>query len=375
MLAIATEAIAKAMPEANPADHIVMTNLRGSFTLLISKLPFTVDDIANLDRTIKEIGFREIVTPGREVKQDVFATILHRKADQSFYDRYSADFSPTTDDRPYFFNHERFGDLLLERHYPEEYTIQGFGYGGPRLLIYCLAAALIMAVLLIGSPLFKIYRRSRVSASIIPVPSAVYFAFIGLGFMLIEMSQMQRLMIFLGHPVYGLVVVLFTMLLFGGIGSYTVGSGMMKRPNSALLRPVALIILLIITSVATPLVTDAVRDQTTIIRIAASVGLLIPISLFMGMMFPLGIRLNASREDLLPWFWAINGVMSIIATIVAVMISMTYGITATYWVGVACYVICLLCVLSLLKQRNRLPVELALARKREAIEIEETSVH
>ena len=55
-------------------------------------------------------------------------------------------------------------------------------------------------------------------------PPVTYFCAIGMGFMLIEISQMQRLMVFLGHPVYGLGVVLFTILLFSGIGSATVGA-------------------------------------------------------------------------------------------------------------------------------------------------------
>ena len=55
-------------------------------------------------------------------------------------------------------------------------------------------------------------------------PPMAYFSAIGMGFMLIEISQMQRLMVFLGHPVYGLSVVLFTILLFGGMGSATVGA-------------------------------------------------------------------------------------------------------------------------------------------------------
>ena len=62
-------------------------------------------------------------------------------------------------------------------------------------------------------------------------PPVAYFCAIGIGFMLIEISQMQRLMVFLGHPVYGLSVVLFTILFFGGIGSTTVGARL-PRPGA-----------------------------------------------------------------------------------------------------------------------------------------------
>ncbi len=69
-------------------------------------------------------------------------------------------------------------------------------------------------------------------------PPVAYFSAIGMGFMLIEISQLQRLMVFLGHPVYALGVVLFTILLFSGIGSATVGArmpraGRGRRPGSS----------------------------------------------------------------------------------------------------------------------------------------------
>src|SRR5258705_2280335 len=75
-------------------------------------------------------------------------------------------------------------------------------------------------------------------------PPVFYFSAIGMGFMLIEISQMQRLMVFLGHPVYGLSVVLFTILLFGGIRSVTVGAHF-PRPGAVIASGVALLTTLV----------------------------------------------------------------------------------------------------------------------------------
>ena len=83
-----------------------------------------------------------------------------------------------------------------------------------------------------------------------------YFSAIGMGFMLIEISQMQRLMVFLGHPVYGLSVVLFTILLFGGIGSTTVGADA-PRPGAIIARVAALLATLVAAGLA-----DPVGDRT-----------------------------------------------------------------------------------------------------------------
>jgi hypothetical protein len=62
-------------------------------------------------------------------------------------------------------------------------------------------------------------------------PYWLFFAAIGLGFMLIEVSQMQRLIVFLGHPAYALSVVLFTLLLSGGLGSYTMSKPVKPIPT------------------------------------------------------------------------------------------------------------------------------------------------
>src|SRR3989442_15851151 len=87
-------------------------------------------------------------------------------------------------------------------------------------------------------------------------PPVTYFGAIGMGFMLIEISQMQRLMVFLGHPVYGLSVVLYTLLIFSGIGSATVGADTSSRSRVTVFRIAALLTTLVVAGLLTPLVTN-----------------------------------------------------------------------------------------------------------------------
>src|SRR5205823_8570241 len=91
-------------------------------------------------------------------------------------------------------------------------------------------------------------------------PPVTYFSAIGMGFMLIEISQMQRLMVFLGHPVYGLSVVLFTILLFSGIGSATVGAEAARR-RATIASITALLITLVVAGWPTPFVTTWARSE------------------------------------------------------------------------------------------------------------------
>ena len=122
-------------------------------------------------------------------------------------------------------------------------------------------------------------------------PLFVFFVSIGLGFMLIETSQMQRLIIALGHPTYGLSVVLFAVLLSSGIGSFLT-SGVTVQSASRLgpRRLLATVGVLALFGLITPPIVRWIEPMTTVVRIAAAVALLFPAGLMMGMAFPLGMQ-------------------------------------------------------------------------------------
>src|SRR5262249_10341704 len=149
----------------------------------------------------------------------------------------------------------------------------------------------------------------------------------------------QRLMVFLGHPVYGLGVVLFTLLLFSGVGSATVPSGS-AQSGSVLWRAAGLLASLILVGALTPVVTAAAKGQATDIRIIVSVLLLAPPAFFMGMMFPTGLNIwRRSHGELLPFFWGTNGITSVFASVLGMGLSMEFGIGDTYAAGVLAYAI------------------------------------
>jgi predicted membrane-bound spermidine synthase len=168
------------------------------------------------------------------------------------------------------------------------------------------------------------------------LPLFGFFASIGLGFMLIEISQMQRLIIFLGHPTYSLSVVLFALLVASGIGSYL--SGWLPARGGMLFG--LLLAVLTVFGGASGSVIGAFQDSTTPVRILAAVAILFPPGLLMGTAFPLGMRLAAARAPALtPWLWGVNGAMSVCASVLAVVIALSWGIAAAFWTGVGCYLL------------------------------------
>jgi len=168
---------------------------------------------------------------------------------------------------------------------------------------------------------------------------------------------MQRLMVFLGHPVYGLAVVLFTILLFGGIGSTTVGA-QTPRPGAVIARLVALMATLMVAGLLTPLLTTWARSEATDMRILLSVLLLAPPAFCMGMMFPLGLGIWRRHSELLPFFWSANGITSMFASVLGMALSIEFGITRTYALGVGFYAICAL-MIAVSRQANRIVFDAA----------------
>src|SRR5262249_30179875 len=149
----------------------------------------------------------------------------------------------------------------------------------------------------------------------------IYFAAIGLAFMMVEIGQLERLIVFLGHPIYGLTVVLFVLLIASSIGSLC--SDRLGRWIWALPLVLAAFIFL------SPPLTHALTAASTSIRIAISALLLFPSGFFMGMAFPIGIKKAQSSNDAAPaaWYWGINGAFSVISSVLAVVVAVFWGVT------------------------------------------------
>ena len=173
------------------------------------------------------------------------------------------------------------------------------------------------------------------------LPLLVFFAGIGLGFMLLEISQMQRLTIFLGHPTYGLSVVLFSLLLASGLGSLATERMVNPGLRPAHLWPfVLLLLVLVATGFLTPGVIDRFEGATTPVRILTAAVILAPMGLVMGMPFPLGMKVASLRPNAPTVFlWGINGATSVCASVLAVAIAMGWGISTSFWVGCVSYAV------------------------------------
>lgn len=307
----------------------------GVGTLLVSTTPFSSTDIDIVEEVANKLDFNIILTP-RFYSDPNFLTLATGQDLDELISTYPSNLSAPTDDKPYFFQTEKFRDVFLNK-----WRIASLH--NPIFLIgVLLIIVVVLTLILILLPLLIITKREMLRGS---KPFMLFFASIGFGFMLIEISQMQRLIIFLGHPTYGLSVVLFALLLSTGMGSYmTERIGQTNIVGSASVRMGILLCVLMIFGLLTPSIVSLFSSSVTSIRISMAVGILLPLGFFMGMAFPLGMKMAALKnmDKLTPWFWGINGATSVCASVVAVAIALAFGITASFWMGFICYALALM---------------------------------
>ena len=326
----------------DPRSHIVIVrNMNianqleapdGVGTLLVSRRPFSNAELDTIDRVAGDLGFEVMFSP--RVSNDGVFPRLTAHDSAAFVAAYPLRINAPTDNSPFFFNMLRLRDIFrLDRldSGKQSNNLKAVATLGVLLVTVSLLTALCIALPLWMSKVDLTGSRSLL----------LFFAAIGAGFMLVETSQMQRLIIALGHPTYALTVVLFALLLSSGAGSYlTSGIGADRVATTGAARLLVLVAVLVLTGLVTPWTVRATMAASTPVRIAAAAGLLFPAGLVMGMAFPLGIKLASGRAAMLtPWLWGVNGAASVLASVLSVCIALSWSISAAFYAGCAAYIV------------------------------------
>jgi hypothetical protein len=219
------------------------------------------------------------------------------------------------------------------------------------LLLLLVIAALFAVVFLLLPFLFIRKEWKALPAKGI---SAVYFAALGLAFMLYEVTMIQRLTEYLGFPTYSLTVTLASILVFTGVGAL-LSNRFADNPKRAL--PVilgALVALTVFYRFALSPLTEATLSAPFAVRVLISFALLAPLGLCLGMFMPLGLRtvgaMSDHADEYVAWGWAINGVFSVIGSVLTTILSMSWGFRTVQVVALGIY---LFAGLALWQLRNR----------------------
>ena len=318
-------------------------------TLLVKNGRFTPADAARIQAFCNQYSFDAAWYPGLDPAQTNRYNILDRPyyhealaallgpARQDYLQRYKYRIEPAVDDRPYYFHFFKWTSL------PEWWHLRGRGgislmeWGYP-VLLATLVQAVVAGLAFTLLPLWLAGRRMPRSGRGRVV---AYFSALGLAFMFLEMAFIQKFMLFLGHPLYAVAVVLSGFLIFAGLGSRFSGrlGDRLGRPEGAVrLAVLAIAALALLYLFLLPVVFQTQSGLAEIPRIALSLGLIAPLAWCMGMPFPLGLqRLAGVTPDFIPWAWAINACMSVIAAVLATWLAVHLGFNLLVALAVLAY--------------------------------------
>ncbi|MBI3782375.1 MAG: hypothetical protein HY270_03130 [Deltaproteobacteria bacterium] len=324
---------------AKPRDHLFLARGGGPTvsvgTLLVAAAPFSSAELQQLRAWCQQHSFDVVLEP-ESARDDVWTKLVGPQMPAEVLAEFPLDLSAPTDDRPFFFNMLRPGDVF-RRNRPHHDAIEANG-DAVAALAWLFLLVVVLSGLLILAPLVWHVRESPPGRGFFG--KAIYFAALGLGFILIEIALMQRLMIVLGHPVFGLTVVLSALLVSAGLGSLWVQRFLQKRLEVRRVIAVFMVLLAVsaTTAFAGGLMARSLESSPTWIRIVGSLILLAPLGFMLGMPLVLGLALSRNdRPGEQALYWGVNGAASVCGSILATFVSLTFGITAAYWAGIAAY--------------------------------------
>jgi len=285
--------------------------------LMVKQSPFSEEEIVGIGRVSQRIGFATLFLPGIQADPPLDAVVNGTNTFADVIDISPADLSPPTDSRPFFYQ--------FDRGLPDE------------LATLSIALAVVVTVLVILLIIY--YTITRVPK--LPA-NAVYFSALGAGFMLVEVALIQQTRLMIGHPTLAVSLVIAVLLIGGGLGSALYRQ---LVPQLTSLRPMPLVLIVMAVAVW-QFVWSAVSAQVIgadqIVRIGAVIVMILPLGVLMGIPFPAGLTVAGQTDSrLVTLAWGMNGVFSVVGSVLAIVVAISVGFSAVFWVAVGFYLVAL----------------------------------
>jgi hypothetical protein len=309
--------------------------------LLASKSPFNDLELARIEERVASLGFRLLYAPNRTDNVPEILAVLGPDR-ETFFAEYDHNVVATTDDRPFFFYFRKPATALLRAFSIGSEVERASAVVQDLLLRLLLFVTVLTLLTAFGIPMAL--GRLRLKEARGSGGTLMYFAGIGLGFMLTEIALLHRYSLLLGRPVYAFAVILGTMLVFGGIGSF-LSHGIRPERLQRFNRTAIICILggIAIHAWLVPFALSQGIHWALPYRLALTVLTIAPLAVAMGIALPSGMRLiDRSSPQVIAWAWGVNGSMSVLGTVAAMAISVFFGITSALIAAMCAYGISLL---------------------------------
>ncbi len=170
----------------------------------------------------------------------------------------------------------------------------------------------------------------------------MYFSLLGIGFMMIEVPLIQKFILYLGHPALAFTYVLAALLIGCGLGGYFSNNKLFNRTIAAFYMPPVMVAVI---NIILLLTLDVIFQSTLALNLPSKIivasFIVILQGFFMGMPFPRGLKLigESGKGDIIPVMWGVNGVTSVIGSVLSVILSISIGFTGALIVGAMIYLI------------------------------------
>jgi spermidine synthase len=354
VVSVATEALHQ-LGVADPAKHFIVVS-QGDLdedgipvAVLAKKSPFTSEEEAAVKAHLDaNPDLVDLYTPSAP-RQNAFSALIARNNPRAFARDYPYNVAPVDDNAPFFFFTLKTDQIL--RNGPLQRGIDWKVNLGVVVLgiVFVISIVAVLAFLIVPMLL-----RGGGQKRALPL---LYFVAVGLGYILVEISCIQRFVLFLGHPTYALTVVIFLLLLSSGTGSL-LSHRWLSETARGWIPLVILILGIALTTWALPDFLSALIGLPFLLKLGVSAVVLGPLGLAMGMPFPTGLRAITKTSELeipatefgepatsddnaVEWAWAMNAASSVLGSVLAMVIAIRFGLNVTLASGAVAYLLAL----------------------------------
>jgi hypothetical protein len=310
-------------------------------TVIISRRALSDGDIASARDAFKAADMTAVWVPG-DLPKNEFGQLLLTNDPATYERNYQFDISPVSDNRPFFFYTVQPRDIakfLLSSSRAADVKVN---VAVPKLFQALTVSIIAVLVILLLPPLVlgtRLPHEKSVRSFLI------YFLAIGAGYILVEVALIQKFVLFLGHPTYALTVVIFSMLISSGMGSYMSHRIVVDRNNRlAAVLAVSALLVAVLAFIAQP-VLSAGAGLPLPVKMLATVLMIAPAGFAMGIPFPTGLRLlEARHQPSVRWAWSLNAAASVLGSVGALVLALYLGLVQTMLIGGGLYLCALLVI-------------------------------
>ncbi|MDH5604077.1 MAG: class I SAM-dependent methyltransferase [Cyclobacteriaceae bacterium] len=342
----------------DPENHFFV--FKGGF--VFKKSAFSIDDINKMERLrgfASDSVLREknlVYSPFDFEADNVIRSILTTDDLTALYQDFDYKIEPATDDQPFFSHKFRWSKLSWDS-FINTFQTKDNLWGNLELkpiaeyvLIVILLQTILVAGIMILLPLFTRSKSNFSKRKSIPI--LLYFSGLGLGFIMIEMALLQKYQLYIGQPIYTYAIILGSILIASGLGSYY-SKIMTTRYANPVNRIIPLIILLLLLYYFfIPVLFHATLYLSLELRLLIAAVSIFPLGFMLGMPFPTGLAHLGSSTQIIPWAWGVNSFFTVIGTTIALILGMALGFSWVLFIAGGCYGVALLAINVYLKAIN-----------------------